>query len=133
MSATTKAHGQSHGLDGSLVEPDWPALNLAELRSLLAKFPDLGEATRILSVSPRPFSAAGVVAVRNERGTERPVFIKRHQPDEALFPVISSASEREPAAPGETCPESCGRNGLVFVWEHSAAFYDLTISTHYDN
>jgi Ser/Thr protein kinase RdoA (MazF antagonist) len=78
MSATTKAHGQSHGLDGSLVEPDWPALNLDELRSLLAKFPDLGEATRILSVSPRLFSAAGVVAVRNERGTERPVFIKRH-------------------------------------------------------
>ena len=82
MSATTKAHGQSHGqshgLDGSLVEPDWPALNLDELRSLLAKFPDLGEATRILSVSPRPFSAAGVVAVRNDRGMERPVFIKRH-------------------------------------------------------
>ena len=78
MSATTKAHGQSHGMDGSLVEPDWPALNLAELRSLLAKFPDLGETISILSVSPRPFSAAAVVATRNDHGTERRVFIKRH-------------------------------------------------------
>jgi len=78
MSATTKAHGQSHGLDGSLVEPDWPALNFAELRSLLAKFPDLGEPTHIVSVSPRPFSAAGVVGTRNDHGSERRVFVKRH-------------------------------------------------------
>jgi Ser/Thr protein kinase RdoA (MazF antagonist) len=78
MSATTKAHGQSHGMDGSLVEPDWPALNLAELRAILAKFPDLGVPTHIVSVSPRPFSAAAVVATRNDLGAERPVFIKRH-------------------------------------------------------
>jgi Ser/Thr protein kinase RdoA (MazF antagonist) len=74
MSATTKAHG----MDGSLVEPDWPALDLDELRALLAKFPDVGEPTQIVSVSPRPFSAAAVVATRNDHGTERPVFIKRH-------------------------------------------------------
>jgi Ser/Thr protein kinase RdoA (MazF antagonist) len=74
MSATTKAHG----MDGSLVEPDWPTLDLAELRSILAKFPDLGEAIGILSASPRPFSAAAVVATRNDHGTERPVFVKRH-------------------------------------------------------
>jgi Ser/Thr protein kinase RdoA (MazF antagonist) len=77
-SEAAKAHGQSHGMDGSLVEPDWPALNLAELRSLSAKFPDLGEPTHIVSVSPRPFSAAAVVATRNDHGTERRVFIKRH-------------------------------------------------------
>jgi Ser/Thr protein kinase RdoA (MazF antagonist) len=74
MSATTKAHG----LDGSLVEPDWRALNLVELSSILAKFPDLGEPTHIVSVSPRPFSAAGVVATRNDDGTEQRIFIKRH-------------------------------------------------------
>jgi Ser/Thr protein kinase RdoA (MazF antagonist) len=78
MSATAKAYGQSHGMDGSLVEPDWPALNLAELCALLVRFPDLGEAVGILSVSPRPFSSAAVVATRNNHGTERPVFIKRH-------------------------------------------------------
>lgn len=78
MSATAKAHGQSHGMDGSLVEPDWPALDLAELCSLFAKFPDLGEPTRILSVSPRPFSAAGVIATQSDSGTEHRVFVKRH-------------------------------------------------------
>src|SRR6202046_2348511 len=79
MSATAKAYGQSHGMDGSLVEPDWPALNLAELCALLVRFPDLGEAVGLLSVSPRPFSSAAVVATRNNHGTERPVFIKRHR------------------------------------------------------
>jgi Ser/Thr protein kinase RdoA (MazF antagonist) len=69
MSATAKAHG----MDGSLVDPDWPSLTLAELRPLLAQFPELGEPTHILSASPRPFSAAGVVATRSAR-----VFIKRH-------------------------------------------------------
>jgi Ser/Thr protein kinase RdoA (MazF antagonist) len=69
LSATIKAHG----MDGSLVEPDWPPLTLAELRALLAQFPDLGELIRILSVSPRPFSAASVVATRTAQ-----VFIKRH-------------------------------------------------------
>jgi Ser/Thr protein kinase RdoA (MazF antagonist) len=73
MSATTKAHG----LDGSLVEPDWRALNLVELRAILALFPDLGEPTQIISVSPRPFSAAAVVAASKNDGTERLVFIKR--------------------------------------------------------
>src|ERR1039458_7931121 len=69
MSSTIKAHG----MDGSLVEPDWPPLTLDEMRPLLAQFPDLGEPTHILSASPRPFSAAGVVAMQGSR-----VFIKRH-------------------------------------------------------
>jgi Ser/Thr protein kinase RdoA (MazF antagonist) len=60
-------------MDGTLVEPDWPPLTLAELRPLLAQFPALGEPTQILSVSPRPFSAASVVATRTAQ-----VFIKRH-------------------------------------------------------
>ncbi len=69
---------KAHGMDGSLVEPDWPALNLAELRAFVARFPDLGEAIGIVSVSPRPFSAAGVVATRGDNGTERRIFVKRH-------------------------------------------------------
>jgi Ser/Thr protein kinase RdoA (MazF antagonist) len=74
MTATAKSHGpQSHGLDGTLVAPDWPPLTLAELRTLLAQFPTLGQPIRIASVSPRPFSAAGVVIA--ESG---PVFVKRH-------------------------------------------------------
>ena len=60
-------------MDGTLVEADWPPLTLAELRPLLAQFPQLGEPLRIVSTSPRPFSAAGVVVTRNAR-----VFIKRH-------------------------------------------------------
>jgi len=74
MSSTVK----SHGMDGTLVEPDWPALTLAELRPLLAQFPSLGEPVRIESASPRPLSAAAVVAARNGRGAENRIFVKRH-------------------------------------------------------
>ncbi len=63
----------AHGMDGALVAPDWPPLSLDELRALLADFPALGAPTRILSVSPRPFSAAGVIATASG-----PVFVKRH-------------------------------------------------------
>jgi Ser/Thr protein kinase RdoA (MazF antagonist) len=64
----------SHGLDGTLVEPDWPPLTFDEVRSLLLQYPALGKATQLLSVSPRPFSAASVVATQKQR-----VFIKRHE------------------------------------------------------
>jgi Ser/Thr protein kinase RdoA (MazF antagonist) len=69
MSATAKAHG----MDGALVERDWPPLTLAEVRSLLREFPATGAAEEILSASPRPFSAAGLV--RTAQGS---VFVKRH-------------------------------------------------------
>jgi Ser/Thr protein kinase RdoA (MazF antagonist) len=69
MTASPKAHG----MDGTLVPLDWPPLTLAELRTLLAQFPALGRPERILTVSPRPFSAAGVVATPGGA-----VFIKRH-------------------------------------------------------
>jgi Ser/Thr protein kinase RdoA (MazF antagonist) len=60
-------------MDGTLVEPDWPPLELAEARALLSAYPDFGEPIEILSVSPRPLSAASVVATSGGR-----VFIKRH-------------------------------------------------------
>jgi Ser/Thr protein kinase RdoA (MazF antagonist) len=69
MTASAKAHG----LDGTLVPPDWPPLALDEVRALLELFPVIGRPERILTVSPRPFSAAGVVATK-----ETNVFIKRH-------------------------------------------------------
>jgi Ser/Thr protein kinase RdoA (MazF antagonist) len=69
MSVTATAHGMS----GTLVEADWMPLALDEVRALLANFPDCEEPLKILSVSPRPFSAASVVAT--SRGF---VFIKRH-------------------------------------------------------
>ncbi|MGA8742590.1 MAG: phosphotransferase [Terracidiphilus sp.] len=69
MNQATKAHG----LDGTLVEPDWPPLNLDEVRTLLRSFPTAGDPIEILSSSPRPFSAAGVI-----RTSHGKVFIKRH-------------------------------------------------------
>jgi Ser/Thr protein kinase RdoA (MazF antagonist) len=75
--AAARAHSVApevaHGLDGSLVAPDWPALTLSEVQAVLRHFPEAGAAQRLLSVSPRPFSAASVVAT----GTDR-VFVKRH-------------------------------------------------------
>jgi Ser/Thr protein kinase RdoA (MazF antagonist) len=70
MSATA---ARAHGIDGTLVEPDWPPLTLDEVRPILARFPHDIAPTRILTVSPRPFSAASVVATRHGR-----VFVKRH-------------------------------------------------------
>jgi Ser/Thr protein kinase RdoA (MazF antagonist) len=69
MSETVKAHG----MDGQLVEPDWPPLTFDEVGELLREFPSAGEASEILSVSPRPLSAGSVV-----RTTKGRVFVKRH-------------------------------------------------------
>jgi Ser/Thr protein kinase RdoA (MazF antagonist) len=69
MTATPKAHG----MQGDLVAPDWSPLTLDELRSLLAYYPACTEPIQILTVSPRPFSAASVVSTASGQ-----VFIKRH-------------------------------------------------------
>lgn len=63
----------AHGMDGSLVDPDWPPLTLDEVRSLFTHYPELEEPVEILSASPRPFSAASVVRIG-----ERRLFVKRH-------------------------------------------------------
>jgi Ser/Thr protein kinase RdoA (MazF antagonist) len=62
-----------HGMDGALTEPDWPPLSVEEVRSLLRQFPRAKGPIEILSTSPRPFSAASVVAAG-----EKCVFVKRH-------------------------------------------------------
>lgn len=64
---------KAHGLEGSLEEPDWPPLTLPEVDSLLRRYRQAGGAERLLSRSPRPFSAAAVVATPMGR-----VFVKRH-------------------------------------------------------
>lgn len=69
MSTTVKAHG----MDGTLVEPDWAPLVPDEVRAVLREFPAFDGPVRILTASPRPFSAAGVVATRAGR-----IFVKRH-------------------------------------------------------
>src|SRR5580704_10888874 len=69
MSGTARAHG----MDGTLVPSDWPPLTLDEVRAVLSQFPASGQPERILTASPRPFSAAAVVATK-----EANVFIKRH-------------------------------------------------------
>lgn len=69
MSATVKAHG----MDGRLVSPDWPPLRHREVCLLLSQFPDLDGPVRFLSHSPRPLSAAGVLATRAGN-----IFVKRH-------------------------------------------------------
>jgi Ser/Thr protein kinase RdoA (MazF antagonist) len=69
LNESTKAHG----LDGTLVEPDWSPLTLGEVRTVLAKMPAVGEPVEILSTSPRPFSAASVIGTKRGKA-----FVKRH-------------------------------------------------------
>lgn len=63
----------AHGMDGSLVKPDWPPLTASEVRAVLREFSGCDGPAEIISVSPRPFSAASVVSCRGKR-----VFVKRH-------------------------------------------------------
>ena len=63
----------AHGPAGALVEPDWPPLTVAETDAVLRRYPEAGGAVRLLTVSPRPFSAASVV--KTPQGM---FFVKRH-------------------------------------------------------
>ena len=69
MSGSVKAHG----LDGTLVKPDWPPLILREARAVLTEFSHIAGPFEIVTASPRPFSAASVIATRDMN-----VFLKRH-------------------------------------------------------
>jgi Ser/Thr protein kinase RdoA (MazF antagonist) len=72
VSSTVKAHG----MDGSAVAPDWAPLAMAEVGALLSRFPNCSGPIEIVSMSPRPFSAASVINTAGGR-----VFIKRHHRD----------------------------------------------------
>ena len=69
----TIATAVAHGMDGSLVEPDWPPLRADEVSGILRQFVECEGPVEILSVSPRPFSAASVIAAGDRR-----LFVKRH-------------------------------------------------------
>jgi len=63
----------THGLAGDELPPDWPPLTLTEVEVLLARFPRLGRVAAVSWRSPRPLSAAALVATSNGE-----VFVKRH-------------------------------------------------------
>jgi Ser/Thr protein kinase RdoA (MazF antagonist) len=65
--------GLAHGLQGTLVAPDWQPLTLDEVRVVLSRLSVPQRAVKILSASPRPFSAASLVETESGR-----IFIKRH-------------------------------------------------------
>jgi Ser/Thr protein kinase RdoA (MazF antagonist) len=64
---------KAHGLLGQSEAPDWPHLTLAEADRILRQYPLADGAVELLSFSPRPFSAASVVATPQGK-----VFVKRH-------------------------------------------------------
>jgi Ser/Thr protein kinase RdoA (MazF antagonist) len=64
---------QVHGMDIHAVAPDWAPLTLAEVNTLLLRYPALGAVHELLWHSPRPFSA-GAIAL-TDAGQ---IFIKRH-------------------------------------------------------
>jgi len=64
-----------HGMGLEPVEPDWPALTVAEVSSLLEGFPQAGANARVTWHSPRPFSTAALVETDGDT-----LFVKRHHP-----------------------------------------------------
>jgi Ser/Thr protein kinase RdoA (MazF antagonist) len=64
-------------MQGTLVEADWPPLTLAEADRVLRRYPQAQGAARLLSVSPRPFSAGSVVECPGDAPLGK-VFVKRH-------------------------------------------------------
>jgi Ser/Thr protein kinase RdoA (MazF antagonist) len=69
---TAPAH-HVHGLAADEVHPDWPPLTASEVVALLERYPSLAPAGTILWHSPRPLSAAALVATAGGS-----VFVKRH-------------------------------------------------------
>ncbi len=70
MTTTTPT---AHGLEGEWTTPDWPPITHDFARRVVAHYPALGDALKILTVSPRPFSSASLVLTGAGA-----VFLKRH-------------------------------------------------------
>lgn len=62
-----------HGWHADTITPDWPALTVADLTTVLRRYPASAKSVQILWRSPRPFSAAA----RIRAGTQT-LFVKRH-------------------------------------------------------
>jgi Ser/Thr protein kinase RdoA (MazF antagonist) len=70
----TDASHRVHGVGTDEVPPDWPPLQIAEIHTLLARYPALAsDDWHIAWHSPRPLSAAALVNTRHGQ-----VFVKRH-------------------------------------------------------
>lgn len=61
------------GYQGEWMTPEWPPLTMEEARNILGLFHQTGEAQSLLFQSPRPFSAACLVAT-----SQGEFFVKRH-------------------------------------------------------
>ncbi len=70
---TTHTTTHAHGLDGRLVEPDWPPLSVHEAQGVLRHWPQIEGPFEIVNSSPRPFSAASRIKTGGGQ-----VFLKRH-------------------------------------------------------
>jgi Ser/Thr protein kinase RdoA (MazF antagonist) len=64
---------KTHGLDGTLVAPDWPPLTHEEVARVLHCYSEIAGPFELVSASPRPFSAASVVSTSDGK-----IFVKRH-------------------------------------------------------
>jgi Ser/Thr protein kinase RdoA (MazF antagonist) len=67
------APGLVHGMGKELAEPDWAALTDAEVRAVLARYPEAGPGAAVAWTSPRPMSAAALAVLPG--GV---LFVKRH-------------------------------------------------------
>ena len=118
---TTHTTAHAHGLDGRLVEPDWPPLSLHEVQGVLHHWPQIEEPFEIVTSSPRPFSAASVIKTGGER-----VFLKRHHPS-----VRDVAGLREEhrflqhlRAHGVAVPEVLADGGGITAFEEGKWTYE---------
>jgi Ser/Thr protein kinase RdoA (MazF antagonist) len=116
-----------HGLCGDWAKPDWPSLTDREVADLLRHFPDAaGGAARVLTRSPRPFSAASVVETPQGR-----VFVKRHHAsvrdreglleEHRLIEHLRSHGTRVPAVLADEEGETAIRSGAWTYEVHALA------------
>ncbi|KZC18241.1 aminoglycoside phosphotransferase [Rhodanobacter sp. FW510-R12] len=136
----------AHGLAGDSTPPDWPPLALDEVAALLRGYPAPGTPLRIDWHSPRPLSAACLVAT--DRGT---LFVKRHHRDvrsvatleeEHRFiahlrahgmpipAVLPDARGRTAVAIGDWTYEVHGRAGGIDLYREAISWEPLPSRTH---
>lgn len=85
--ATTAETHLVHGMGAEPAEADWPALAADEVAAVLRQYPEAaGDAPELRWLSPRPLSAAAIVAVG-----EAEFFVKRHH--DSVRPPTSLAEE----------------------------------------
>jgi Ser/Thr protein kinase RdoA (MazF antagonist) len=123
---------QVHGMGRESVPADWPPLTATEVDGVLGAFPAVsGRAGRIVWRSPRPFSAAAVVALESPapghtEGDE--VFVKRHHRDvrQVLDLEAEHAFADHLGAGGIPVPEVLRTDGGDGGWERDGWTYEVS-------